>query len=125
MAVHYQDVEARWFAPPAALLRIEGGTLYVTAGYWPDVGGAFARVGEQQVTLSGDAQAVLIKRLAREVRQYEGEANQCAVVTAATVPPYGVQPVGGGRFRILEYVDLLAWREGVDWHVKRLVQGEG
>jgi len=38
------------------------------------------------------------------------------------VQPYGMRPVAGG-YEVQPYVDLLAWREGDDWHIKRLMQG--
>jgi len=116
MGVTYEEIGAPWFEPPAAALMIdEHDMLTITGGYWPDVGGAFVHVEDQQVQLLADDNAVLLAR--------EGEQGQpgAGIVLSDVVLPYGALPVAGG-LQIQPHVDLLAWREADGWHVKRLVQ---
>lgn len=111
MDVVYHDIDARWFEPPTAWLEIDAdGQLTVHEGFWPDVGGAFVAVHTASLPLVASDGAVM---LAREGPQ---------LTPSDQVQPYGMRPVAGG-YEVQAYVDLLAWREGDDWHIKRLVQG--
>ena len=113
--MEYHDVDAFTFGPPALQASIKGRRLTVKNGFWPDVGGSFVHVADTTLRLKAADCAVLIRRT--------GEPD-CEIVTASQLPLYGMQPIGDGKFCILEHVDLLAWRVGTDWHIKRLVQGE-
>lgn len=113
--MEYHDIDARAFEPPALQVTIKGRRLIVKDGYWPDLGGSFVHVADTTMRLKADDCAVLIRRAGK---------LDCEIVAAPQLLLYGAQPIGDGQFSVLEHVDLLAWRVGTDWHIKRLVQGE-
>ena len=94
-------------ASGAAQIAIEGGTLAVTAGFWPDFGGTVS-VPEAQVQLAPEDQYVYLNR--------DGD-----IVVSDAFIAYGQDTAGNAN----EMLDFLAWREGEEWHMKRLVPMEG
>ncbi len=116
MATVYHDINATWFQPPAARLEIDAdGQLTVHAGYWPDVGEAFVELEDARLLLTDGDQVVLL------ARADVGDRSRPGIAVSEHMQPYGLQPVAGG-YELQPHVDLLAWREGETWHIKRLVQ---
>lgn len=91
-------------ADQAAILTISQDTLKVTAGKWPGFG-VLAGVSAASVAL-----------LPEDAFIYLGRAGQ--IVISDDFLPYGI----AGDGELAEMLDLLAWREGDEWHIKRLVE---
>lgn len=87
----------------AAQISINNDTLSITAGTWPDFGRSVS-VPAVEVQLAPEDQFIYLDR----------EGN---VVVSDQFLAYGQSPGGS----VNEMLDLLAWREGNEWHVKRLV----
>ncbi len=86
-----------------ASINIVDGRVIVGAGNWPDFSAAISvRAGE--IPLAQDDAWVYLDR--------EGQ-----VVATAEFVPYGETGYGQPN----PMLDLLAWREGAEWHIKRLV----
>ncbi len=115
MKTIYHDLAVPILELPAATLKIDGESLIVRGGHWPDVGGVAVQVQGAQIALEEDDCAVALRRP-------DGE-GPCAVEALTETPAYGLRMVGPGRYVVQRYVDLLAWREADGWHVKRLAQG--
>lgn len=88
------------WATEAARVAIEDNVLVVTGGVWPDFGDVQVLVASATVALESTDAFVLLDR--------DG-----GIVVVAELLAYGA----GGH----NMVDLLAWRENSEWHVKRLV----
>ncbi len=101
----YHDI--KWpFVANAAQISISNDTLAVTAGTWPDFG-QVVQVPAVQATLAPEDQYIYLDR--------QGE-----IVISDVFIPYGQNMAGNTN----EMLDLLAWREGDEWHIKRLVPVE-
>ena len=94
-------------ADSAAQITIEVNTLAISAGAWPDFGRSVS-VPAVEVQLAPDDRYVYLDR--------EG-----GIVVSDEFLPYGQDPAGNPN----EILDLLAWREGDEWHIKRLVPPQG
>jgi hypothetical protein len=98
----YHDIE--WSgAGVAAQIAIEKTTLIVTAGAWPDFGKSVS-MPAAEVPLVPEDRYVYLDR--------DG-----GIVVSDEFVPYGQDGQGNAN----EMLDLLAWREGEEWHIKRLV----
>jgi|GEM_PF-3822642 len=98
----YHDIG--WYeAGSAAQIAISNSTLVVTAGTWPDFGRNVS-VPAVRVELLPEEQFIYLDR----------EGN---VVVSDGFIAYGQDAAGNAN----EMLDLLAWREGDEWHIKRLV----
>lgn len=86
-----------------ASISIEGSVVTIGAGNWPDFDGAVAVEGVTFDLAGGDTYIYLDR---------DG-----GMVVSASFIPYG-QDMAGEQHPML---DLLAWRQGTEWHVKELV----
>jgi hypothetical protein len=85
-----------------ATIEIAGATMTITAGGWPDFGGV-AQVPGVAFDLAETDAFVYLDR--------DG-----GIVVSATFVPYGRDMAGNAS----PMLDLLAWHDGADWHVKEL-----
>ena len=85
----------------------ESGNLTVSRGQWPHFAGPVQTHGVAVALEPGDAFIYL---------DQEG-----GIVVSDAFMAYGRDGAGNAN----EMLDLLAWREGSEWHVKRLVGQEG
>ena len=87
-----------------AVIEIAGNAVTITAGDWPDFAGAVAQVPGVTFDLADTDAFISLDR--------EG-----GIVVSASFIPYG-KDVGGNLNPML---DLLAWHDGAQWHVKELI----
>jgi len=92
-------------AGSAAQIAVDGNTLNIKAGTWPDFRRSVS-VPAAQVQLAPEDRYVYLDR--------EG-----GIVVSDELIAYGQDPAGNTN----EMLDLLAWREGEEWHIKQLVPG--
>ncbi len=88
----------------AAQIEIAGSTLAVSAGQWPSSGGEVAVPAANADLLDSDSFVYLDR--------------QGGIVVSDEFIPYGQDAAGHDN----EMLDLLAWKEGDGWNVKRLVE---
>ena len=88
-------------APYAMQIAIDGGTLTVTGGQWP---GSDVPIQSVQAALQDSDCYVFLNRTG-------------VIVLTDTFLTYGWDALGNTN----EMLDLLAWREGEEWHIKQLV----
>jgi len=98
VALHMEETPAR--------IEISDGRLDVTAGAWPDLGGAVARLPHVSLELETSDRYLYADR-------------QGGVVLSDGIIGYGEDGAG----RPLPMLDLLAWRGDDEWHVKELCNG--
>jgi len=91
-----------------ARVKIENGyVLSVSKGFWPDLFGGIVPVSQSRIPLAENDQYIYLSR-------------KGFIVPSSKPLPYGFRLVSGG-YQAQEHADLLAWKEGQDWHVKHLI----
>ncbi len=97
----YHDIAVSLSNP--AHIAIEGDILTITAGQWPDFAGPVDVPDVSETLLDSDSFVYL--------------SRERDVVLSAEFVPYGIGTTGETN----ELLDLLAWKDGDGWHIKRLV----